>query len=386
MSISERIRAFTNDLRGEGVPLSPDELIQCFRALQLVDWDLEDVFYSTLYSTLIKDHAFTRLFEKVYARHFRGEAFENPESLASRIDVYREEFTSGGAEGSEGSGVEGSGDGTDDTGKRAGRGASSPEDTEKNHLARPVRPTSPRELLDKNFMRLTTEELRFLEDLLPVIAKRLASRMIIKRKKQLHGTLDYRRTFRQSLSTGGIPLELYARRKVKEKPVIFALCDVSTSVWEFSYFSLALVHSLERFFRRVRSFAFVDELDEITELLRQVKPYSLRTAVLNNARVIHEGRTNYGASLKFFWERYGRELSPRTHLLIFGDARNNWQTSEEDVLARMAGRVRRVYWFNPEERRVWNSGDSIMNRYQQYCHNVFPCPSLRQLEQAISQL
>lgn len=39
MSMTGLIHVFANDLREEGVPLSPDELVQCYRALQLVDWD-----------------------------------------------------------------------------------------------------------------------------------------------------------------------------------------------------------------------------------------------------------------------------------------------------------------------------------------------------------
>ncbi|GEM_PF-576263 len=385
MSIVKAIHSFARDLRSEGLPLSPDELVQCFRALQLVEWDVEDVFYSALYTTLVKDHAYHEIFEKVYARHFQGDLYADPKNLAPRVEEYREELRSIGDAGGSGAGGEGSGDDDRDDGggeRRSGERLENHKDKKPRSRPRPA----PRDLLDKNFLMLTTEELKFLEELLPVIAKRLASRMIKKRKKQLHGSLDYRRTFRHSLSTGGVPAELFVRHKVKEKPVIFALCDVSTSVWEFSYFSLALVHSLERFFRRVRSFAFVDRLDEITDLLRNSQARSLRGTVLSQARVISEGRTNYGASLKEFWERYGRELSPQAQVLIFGDGRNNWYSSEEEYLAKIAARARRVYWFNPEERKVWNSGDSIMFKYQEYCYKVFPCPSLLQLEQAISSL
>ncbi len=382
MSIFKIIHRFASDLREEGLPLSPDELVQCYRALQLVDWDVEEVYYATLYATLVKDHLYDEIFKKVYSRHFRGMMPEKLEHFASGEDPDREAVLALGDAGGSGAGAENSdAEGLEESERvRAGSKIS-------GKTLMQTRPRwLPRELLDKHFVSLTSEELSALEQLLPVVAKRLVSRMIKKRTKQLSGTINYRRTFRQSLSTGGIPLDLFTCRRVREKPVIFALCDVSTSVWEFSYFSLALVHSLERFFRRVRSFAFVDELDEITSLLRREKPYALRGTVLHHARVVQEGRTNYGNSLKSFWDRYGKDLSPQSYLLIFGDARNNWHVGEEEILAKISGKVKRVYWFNPEDKKSWNTGDSIIYKYEQHCHRVYSCPNLGELEQAISSL
>jgi uncharacterized protein len=147
-----------------------------------------------------------------------------------------------------------------------------------------------------------------------------------------------------------------------------------------------LVHCLERFFRRVRGFAFVDELDEITALLYRAKPQALRSQVYRQADVVKDGRTDYGYCLKAFLKRYGRDLTPNSHLLIFGDARNNWFHSEPQALAGLQERVKRVYWFNPEAHKIWNTGDSVMKHYAVSCTRVFSCSSLRELEQAFSSL
>lgn len=377
MSFASFLSGFIDDLKKEGVPLSPDELVQCYRALLLVDWEAEEVFYSALYSTLIKDCSYLEIFDRVYARHFHG-VIPSCQELARMAEDWRERDISGA--GLPGTSGEGEGEGFPGKGSGTGNVKGKPEKGSGRKKA------STRALFEKNFISLTSEEIKALEALLPLIGRRMVSRMIKKRRKEEQGSLDFRCTFRRSLSTGGVPVELFTLRKVREKPVIFALCDVSSSVWEFSYFSLALVHSLERFFQRVRSFAFVDEIDEITDLLRRVKPHSLRGVVLRNARVMKEGRTDYGFCLKDFYSRFAGELTPQTYLLIFGDARNNWFSSEEDFLKKIAEKVKRLYWFNPEERKMWDTGDSIISTYRKYCHGTFSCPNIKELESALGRL
>ena len=78
------------------------------------------------------------------------------------------------------------------------------------------------------------------------------------------GQLDFRRTIRASLSSGGVPLTTHHRPKRPLKTDLVVLCDLSESVTSFAHFTLLLVYALREQFTRVRAFAFVDELDEIT--------------------------------------------------------------------------------------------------------------------------
>ncbi len=211
--------------------------------------------------------------------------------------------------------------------------------------------------------------------------------MVKKRNHNNLAMIDFRRTIRNSMSTGGVPVDIFTVKKTREKPVILTMCDLSGSVMTFSCFALALIASLERFFREMDSFAFIDDIDEITGLLFAGNPLDLRTHVLKNARVVGaSGYTDYGVSLKAFHQRYRHHLSPKTSVLIFGDARNNWFNDESWVLQEMKKNVRKIYWFNPEPKRNWGMGDSRIHEYQQYCTQVFECSTLLKLEQAISQL
>ncbi len=94
-----------------------------------------------------------------------------------------------------------------------------------------------------------------------------------------------------------------------------------------------------------------------------------------------DGHSDYGHALTVFWERWGEEITPRTSVLLLGDARNNYHASQAWVVKELQARARHVYWLNPEPRAYWNSGDSIVGEYAVHCDEVVECRTLRQLEQ-----
>ncbi len=67
-------------------------------------------------------------------------------------------------------------------------------------------------------------------------------------------------------------------------------------------------------------------------------------------------------------------------MIITGDARNNYRDPRSDVLAEMREVSRAVYWLNPEPRAYWDTGDSVMGKYEGHCTEVHQVRNLRQLE------
>ena len=82
----------------------------------------------------------------------------------------------------------------------------------------------------------------------------------------------------------------------------------------------------------------------------------------------------------------GREIGPKTTVMILGDARNNYHASNSWVLKEMRHRARHVYWLNPEPRAYWDTGDSIIGDYADQTDGVFECRNLRQLEGFVDHL
>jgi len=369
----DNVTSFINDLRQAGIPIAASQLDDCFRALLLVDWSVEPVFKTALSGTLMKDAAWLPIFDEIYGRHFRNWCRQTQNARDKQLQVMQSSLQSkiGGMSNQSGQVLE------------SGQPSANPG-------ACPVRrDLSPRmkNPITQDFYGATWEEIQRMETVFPLLARRLAARMVKKRRCNQNARLDYRRTMRASLSTGGVPLNLHVNKKQREKPVIVALCDVSDSCLHYSYFSLALVHSLERFFRQVRSFAFIDQTDEVTALLKQSNLSNLRSQVLLHADTVGDtGYTDYGAAWESFLAKYGDCLTPRTTLLIFGDGRTNWFPSRSDRLKEIKSRVRKVYWMVPETEEDWKKGDSSMDTYRKHCDRVFECLNLDGLTRALSQL
>lgn len=215
-----------------------------------------------------------------------------------------------------------------------------------------------------DFLRATRADLARLRREVHPLARRLAARLTIKHRKGRRGRLDFRRTVRASLQSGGVPLDTRFRPPRPHRPELVILCDTSDSVSSFAHFTLLLTYALREQFAKVRAFGFVDTVDEITRFFEPgADVVDAMTRLVNEADMVRFGRTNYGHALETFAERYGDAIGPKTSLLILGDARSNYQPPALDVLTSLVSRARHAYWLNPEPRRQWGSGDSAALRY-----------------------
>jgi uncharacterized protein with von Willebrand factor type A (vWA) domain len=252
-------------------------------------------------------------------------------------------------------------------------------------VARRVRKPLPE---DVDFMHATRDELAALRRAIYPLTRKLASRLARRRRHASLGPLDFRATVRHSLSYGGVPVEPHFRRPTPSKPEIMVIADISGSVAAFARFTLHLVYAISSQFTRVRSFVFVDGIDEVTALIEGSDDVGEALASVNaNADVIWvDGHSNYGHALQVFWERWGPEVNARTNVIILGDARNNYHASSAWVVAALRAQARHVWWLNPEPRSYWDTGDSIASEYAAACDEAFECRNLRQLEHFVEQL
>jgi len=252
-------------------------------------------------------------------------------------------------------------------------------------LAKSVRKPLPEDL---DVMHANREEMAQLERALRPLSRKLAVRLARKRRKRRRGPVDLRSTVRRSLSTGGVPIDLRFKPPHPAKPEIFVIADISGSVASFARFTLHLVHAISSQFSKVRSFVFVDGLDEVTRLFEGVDDPAEAVARINaEADVIaFDGHSDYGRALLTFHQKFAKDVTKRSTVLILGDARNNYHQAHADVVADLRHRAKNVYWLNPEPVSYWNSGDSIVNQYAPFCDRVIECRTLRQLEQFVGEL
>lgn len=240
-------------------------------------------------------------------------------------------------------------------------------------------------LEDVALLSATPEEMAALRRAVRPLARKLAARLSMRRRSARQGSLDVRRTMRRSLSTGGVPFEPTFRRPAPHRPELFVLCDISGSVARFARFGLMLTHALGAQFQRVRSFAFVDAVDEITHLFATDDFAAAVEQMQRQADVVAcDGRSDYGTALAQFLDRFGGELSPKTTVLVLGDARTNYRTPNERALQEITRRARRVYWLNPEPLADWDSGDSVASVYAAYVDKMVEVRTVRRLEEFIA--
>jgi len=241
---------------------------------------------------------------------------------------------------------------------------------------------------DVDFMHATREEMLALRRAIHPLTRKLAVRLARKRRHGRKGPLDFRSTVRHSLSYGGVPAEPKFRYPRPSKPEIMVIADISGSVAAFARFTLHLVHAISGQFSKVRSFVFIDGLDEVTSYFEGVEDISEAVHRVNTeADVVWvDGHSDYGHAFEVFWERYGKDVSPKTTVLILGDARNNYHAAQSWIIKEIEHRARHVYWLNPEPRSYWDTGDSIVSEYGIHCNGSFEVRNLRQLERFVENL
>lgn len=240
---------------------------------------------------------------------------------------------------------------------------------------------------DIDLMHATTKDLQEMEAAIGPLTRKLAARLARRRRKRA-GRLDFRRTMRKSLATGGVPVEPQFRHPRPHRPEVWLLCDISGSMATFSRFTLQFTHAMATHFSKLRSFAFVDTIDEVTDFFGAGVDFgSALLRVTTEAEVVWlDGHSDYGNSLETFNARYGRQLTPRTTVIVTGDARNNYRPPRDRVLGEIAASARALVWLNPEPRAYWDTGDSAMSHYATHCTSVHEVRTLRQLEQFIEEL
>ena len=241
---------------------------------------------------------------------------------------------------------------------------------------------------DVDFMHASREEMASLRRAIYPLTRRLAVRLARKRRHGLKGPLDFRNTVRHSLSYGGVPAEPKFRYPKPSKPEIFVIADISGSVASFARFTLHLVYAISNQFSKVRAFVFIDGLDEVTRFFEQTEDIADAVHRVNTEADVFwvDGHSDYGHAFEVFWQEYGKDVGPKTTVMILGDARNNYHSSQSWIIKEMEHRARHVYWLNPEPRSYWNTGDSIVGEYGIHCDGVFECRNLRQLEGFVDHL
>jgi len=240
-----------------------------------------------------------------------------------------------------------------------------------------------------DFLSANRQQLEELRTTVRPLSRKLATRLAARRRRAQRGRIDIRRTLRRSMSTGGVPLKPAFAKPHPARPELVLLCDVSGSVSGFSGFTMLLVQALSDQFSKVRVFAFVNAMDEVTDIVKdtgRVSGVDLGPRISSEARITKwHTSSDYGEAFGDFAQSFMNAVGPRTSVLILGDARNNNQDPNLGALHAIGQHARRIFWLNPEHHMRWGLGDSIAPVYAEVVE-MHECCNVDQLSRFITRL
>jgi uncharacterized protein with von Willebrand factor type A (vWA) domain len=204
-------------------------------------------------------------------------------------------------------------------------------------------------LRKKDFAQFTDEEVAEARRIMAEMSWRLSTRETRRKQKAVRGDyIDYRRTLRQAMKHGGVPMELKHRsRKQRMRPLVL-ICDISGSMDRYSRMLLRFVHALEHGLDAVEVFVFGTRLTRIT---RELRKRDVDQAIEDVVASVDDwsGGTRIGEAIKSFnfdWSR--RVLRSGATVVVISDG---WDRGDPDLLAAEMARLqrscRRLIWLNP---------------------------------------
>ena len=219
-------------------------------------------------------------------------------------------------------------------------------------------------------------------DIISSISRQINGELSAKRNKGGHsGKLDFRRTIRKGLETGGSFYRLKYKKKRSRRKHLVLLCDVSGSMLQFSEFALRFIQSLNQVSESSRVFLFSEETVE-------ADPFSLQNMDLFRGYVrdcgIYGKGTDLGTALQTLCSQSPAALNNATTLLILSDTKTIDQPRAVNALREAKRQAGRVIWLNPIPQRHWKHIRSVQT-FAALCSMVC-CSTLRDLAAACRKL
>ena len=239
-----------------------------------------------------------------------------------------------------------------------------------------------REMRESAVERIPETDRAELEDSLRRLAHTLHGALTHRRRIAAAGRVDPGRTMRRNMRFDGVPFLPVTVRRAEDRPRLVVLADVSLSVRATSRFTLSLVHGLQDLFTQVRSFAFVADVVETTELFRDHPAEQALGRIFGGDVLDTAANSDYGAVFGEFVAEHSSAVNRRTTLLVLGDGRNNAKDANLPAFEEITRRARETVWLTPEPRYSWGLGSCDLPAYAEYCDRVRVVRDLSGLERA----
>ena len=155
------------------------------------------------------------------------------------------------------------------------------------------------QLNEKDFLFTNQEERKLLLEQTYQLGKKLAIKYKRFIKDSNKGNLFFRRTIRKSLESGGSFEKLIFKPRIKKKPKLTILCDISGSMALNSLFGVTLLYGMVSKFKSIKAFVFIDGATEISKTLRLIKKNEIEKIFSRWGDFVKsDGHSDYQTSLQ----------------------------------------------------------------------------------------
>lgn len=193
------------------------------------------------------------------------------------------------------------------------------------------------------------DQMRVIEAMIDALARSAKRHRRHRTRAAPHGArIDFRRSYRQSLATGGIPVSLSYQRPLQRLPSFVLLLDVSQSMEVYSRLFLRFVRQLMSQFDRSDAFAFSTDLFPLAHGHTRLTEQDFENA-LNHYGKGWLGGTRIARSFADFNRLHlKRRVNYRTTVVVFSDGHDTDQPERLiPEIQAMQRRARRLIWVNP---------------------------------------
>jgi hypothetical protein len=342
VKLAENIMHFARVLRGAGLPVGPDRVIDALRALQIAGVSNREDFYWTLASVFLDRREQFEVFDQAFHVFWR-----NPQLLERVMALLLPRVH--------------------------GRAQTAEQPPLSNRVIDPLEPTaridphaerepppeiqidatltfSDRELLQKtDFETMTVEELAQAKKLIAGLRLPIPEVRTRRLQPDPHGhRIDLRSTLRASARGSADLIPLQRRSPQRRHPPLVVLCDISGSMSRYSRMFLHFLHAITNDRDRVHTFLFGTRLTNITRHLRH-RDVDVALSAVSQAVADWSGGTRIGASLATFNLRWSRRvLGQNAVVLLISDGLDRDGGADlSQAMERLHRSCRKLIWLNP---------------------------------------
>jgi len=234
-------------------------------------------------------------------------------------------------------------------------------------------------LLYQDMQSVAERDLPRVTALVSRLSRNLANRISRRyRRSNAKKKLDIRRTVRNNLAYGGVPLKLAYRSRRMNRPRLVVFCDVSASMVRYAHFVIQFVYGLAHVVRDIETFIFAEDLERITPYFKGGGGFANTMSTIMTESNQWAKTTNLNTALLSMDDQYRHVLSPDTYVLMVSDTKTQHSDQAARRVSNLRQKVKDIIWLNPLPAEDWQNTFTV-ELFQEYSR-MFECGTVSQLD------